>query len=72
VALDGGKDGLSLIRKLLILAGSFLSSGGIMLVEIDERQGESALELAQIYFKDARSCLHKDFSGFDRVLSIQT
>lgn len=55
VALDGGKDGLRLIARLLDQASTYLAPSGILLLEIDITQAETVL------------CLHPDFSG--RVIS---
>jgi release factor glutamine methyltransferase len=72
LALDGGPDGLDLIIRLLENAPKYLSPGGLLLVEIEADQGESALESAQDNFPESEITIHSDFSGHDRVLYIQT
>ena len=72
LALDGGPDGLSLIRKLLQKAPPFLAPGGLILLEIEASQGKTAIELAQKYFKESTIKLHPDLAGHDRLISIQT
>jgi len=72
LALDGGHDGLRLIRHLLAQARHCLTPGGLLLVEIEASQGASALALARSTFEEARICLHQDLAGHDRLLEITT
>ena len=44
VALDGGVDGLAVARRLLAGAPDWLSPGGVVLFECDERQAEAAAD----------------------------
>jgi len=71
LALDGGNDGLSLIHRLLPAAAQNLTSGGLLLLEIEATQGKTAIQLARKYFPDAQTSLRKDFAGQDRLISIQ-
>jgi len=45
-ALDGGDDGLDMVRRLLGGCPAWLSPGGSVLVEISERQARTAMQLA--------------------------
>ena len=72
LALDGGPDGLSLIKKTLQGAQVILNPGAIILLELDEDCGMQALELARKAFPLAENCLEQDLSGLDRYLIIQT
>lgn len=72
LALDGGYDGLNLIRKLLLDAPKHLTSGGLLLLEIDSSQGISALTLAQEAFPEANVQLITDLAGHDRIIQIET
>jgi len=72
LALDGGTDGLDLIRRLLADAPPFLAPEGLILLEIASSHGKAALELAQEFFPEADNQLLKDLSGRDRFISIQT
>jgi release factor glutamine methyltransferase len=45
-ALDGGPDGLQVIRRLLDQSCLYLSPGGLLLVEIENRQGKAVMDLA--------------------------
>ncbi len=52
-ALDGGEDGLDLIRRYLANAPHFLAPGGLILLEIEASQGKSAIKLSQAHFPKA-------------------
>jgi release factor glutamine methyltransferase len=46
VALDGGRDGLGVVRRILARADRWLAPGGTLLVESSRRQAPVAVELA--------------------------
>jgi len=69
-ALDGGPDGLDLIRRLLDEAPRYLRPNGAVCLEIGADQGEAACEAARAAFPDAAIEVRKDFAGRDRVLVI--
>ncbi len=71
VALDGGVDGLVLIRKLLSRTPDLLVPGGLLLMEIEASEGPAALSLACDAFSEAEIHLHKDLAGRDRLLEVQ-
>jgi release factor glutamine methyltransferase len=71
LALDGGRDGLRLIRHLLTDAPDRLLPGGLLLMEIEASEGPAALSLACDIFSNAEIHLHKDLAGRDRILEIQ-
>jgi release factor glutamine methyltransferase len=68
LALDGGDDGLHIIKKIISRAPEFLCSGGSLLLETDPRQME---RIAALYkeadFSDIHT--HADLSGRERVIS---
>lgn len=70
LALDGGKDGLDLIRQLLQQAITRLHSNGAIFLEIGWQQGESALQATQSYFPKAEITILPDFAGHDRIVRI--
>jgi release factor glutamine methyltransferase len=72
VALDGGVDGMVLIRRLLLEAPARLLPGGMLLVEIEASEGPALRSFAQDIFTEAQIHLHKDLAGHDRMLEIQT
>jgi release factor glutamine methyltransferase len=71
VALDGGADGLNLIRRLLSQVPDRLVPGGLLLLEIEASEGPNALSLAYDSFARAQIHLHKDLSGHNRLLEVQ-
>jgi release factor glutamine methyltransferase len=67
LALDGGGDGLDIIRRIISGAPQFLCPGGILLLEADPRQMERiAALLRQAAFTDIQT--RRDLSGKDRVI----
>ena len=70
LALDGGADGLALIRKLLQLAPGWLAPNSMILLEIEASTGLQALDLAHDLFSEAEIRLHQDLAGNDRLLEI--
>ena len=72
VALDGGMDGLTIIRQLVNQAPAVLRPGGSLLIEIGANQGRSASGLARTVFPDADIQVHPDLAGHDRVLEVHT
>lgn len=72
LALDGGPDGLAIIRRLLVQAPGVLEPGGAMLIEIGADQGDAAGRMARTYFPQATVRVHPDLAGRDRVLEVQT
>ena len=71
-ALDGGDDGLDLIRRLLADAPAHLTDGGALLLEMDPRQIESAKRSASAAFPRASVRVVQDLARRDRVLVIDT
>lgn len=71
LALDGGKDGLDLYRKLFQQIKFKLPSQGWKLIsEIDDTQGSIALKEAKKYFPKAQIQIKQDLSKRPRILSI--
>lgn len=70
LALDGGPDGLRLIERLLADASRLLAPDGLLLLEIEATQGESAPALARSYFPTAVVELHLDLAGLPRLVSV--
>lgn len=71
LALDGGEDGLFLIRKLVAMAPEWLSADGLMLMEIEASQRRAVSSLAHEIFPNASIDVSKDLAGRDRLLSIE-
>jgi release factor glutamine methyltransferase len=72
IALDGGRDGLDLIQRLLNITPQWLATNGMMLLEIEATHGDQALRLARRAFPQASLDLHKDLAGRERLLQILT
>lgn len=67
MALDGGKDGLVMYRRLLEQVPSHLEQGGIFAVEIGYDQGKTVSELFKVHGFERIECC-KDLCGNDRVV----
>jgi release factor glutamine methyltransferase len=67
LALDGGGDGLDVIRKIIAGALEFLCPGGMLLLEADPRQMEKIAGLFEKNgFTDVK--IYNDLSGRERVI----
>jgi release factor glutamine methyltransferase len=71
LALEGGPQGLALIRRLLQSGSDRLTSGGLMLLEIEASQGESAAAEARANLPAASIGVMADLAGRDRLLKIE-
>ena len=71
-ALDGGRQGLDLISRLLADAPHLLAPGGLILLEVEAGQGDTAPVLAKKAFPNASVALLKDFAGHPRLVKIDT
>ena len=67
-ALDGGPDGLSIIRRILAEAPPFLKPGGHLLMEIGEDQSKSVTDLLAQQKKLRLKAIRQDYSGLGRIL----
>ena len=71
-ALDGGADGLDLVRRLLREAPAHLKPGAAVLLELDPRQFDEAAAFAAEAMPDARARSVRDLAGRERVLVLET
>ena len=71
VALDGGVDGLDGLRRLMGQAAGRLATDGVMLLEIDEGQGELLSRLAGRLFPGAAVSVENDLAGLERLLVVE-
>jgi release factor glutamine methyltransferase len=68
LALDGGEDGLHLVRTLVAMAPEVLAPGGALVLEIGEGQAAATAELCRAAgLQDVR--VRADLGGVDRVVS---
>ncbi len=70
IALWAGKDGLSLIHRLLAQAPGRLAEDGVLFLEVGYRQGERVEALARAYFPNAQITRHHDWAGHERIVRI--
>ena len=70
LALDGGPDGLRLIESLLQQARGRIHPDGMILLEIENTQGQSASAAARRAFPQANVEVIKDLAGHDRLVVI--
>ncbi len=71
LALDGGADGLSLIRQLLEQLPAKLNSPALVLLETEATLGAETLTLAKEAFPHADVSLLRDLAGLDRLVRIE-
>lgn len=74
LALDGGPDGLEVVRRLISQSQGLLKPSGALLIEIGAAQGDAARKAAETFFPENGTSIriHPDLVGRDRVLEIQT
>ena len=71
LALDGGPDGLQLIQRFLADSPAHLAQNGLLLAEIEARQGSAVLAMAEAAFPTAKRQMIPDLAGHDRLLRIE-
>jgi release factor glutamine methyltransferase len=71
LALDGGEDGLAVIRLLLRQAREKLKPGGALLAEIGSIQGPAVAHYARESFPTADVSVRQDLAGLDRLLIVR-
>ncbi len=70
LALNGGRDGLSVIRKFCSQVIDKIKPGGSILMEIGEGQSEKVAALLRKRFPRAVIKAHRDFAGIERVIQV--
>jgi release factor glutamine methyltransferase len=71
LALDGGADGLALVRRLVATAPRLLAPGGALVLEIGLGQAAATRQLlVDVGLTDLR--VRRDLGGVDRVVSART
>lgn len=71
LALDGGPDGLALIKRCLACAPAHIRAPGILLFEIESSTGNAAIALARKAFPHDKVTLLPDLAGKERLLTIE-
>jgi release factor glutamine methyltransferase len=70
LALDGGADGLDLIRSLLLSAQGHMYKAGRLLIEIEMNQARAVRSLAEDLFPGQKMSVFQDLAGRDRLVAI--
>ena len=70
LALDGGPDGLDLVRRLLVDVPQVCDVGALVLLEIGADQGAAALALAQEVVNPQQAAVLQDYAGLDRIIRL--
>lgn len=71
IALDGGSDGLEIIKKIITQAQSHLRPEGILMLEADARQMKVLVSvLEENSFGNVK--IYKDLAGLERVIAATT
>ena len=71
LALDGGPDGLDVIRRLLGELPRVLAADGVALLEIGADQEVAVLEAATTMAPGWATAVHRDLAGLPRVLELE-
>lgn len=69
-ALDGGSDGLAVIRRLLPQLPGAVARGGTVLLEVGGDQGEAMVRCVAESLPDWACSIHPDLSGSPRVAQL--
>jgi release factor glutamine methyltransferase len=67
-ALDGGADGLAVIRHIVAQAPPILQSSGALFMEMGAGQAERVIALVRSTQQYRQHRVIKDYSGIDRIL----
>jgi release factor glutamine methyltransferase len=67
LALDGGADGLDLVRRIVDAAPSFLRPGGVLAVEVGMGEAPEVAQRMTATFGAIEK--HRDYAGIERVVS---
>ena len=71
LALDGGSDGLDLIKRLLTQCRDHMNPGGMIILEIEECQSESVIKLVDTLIPGVEKAILNDLANHPRILKIQ-
>ncbi len=68
MALDGGEDGLDIVRRIIEQVPRYLKPSGLLLMEIGDDQGAEALSMALQTGAFREAGIIRDLAGKDRIL----
>ena len=70
IALDGGQDGLSYVKQLLVYATQSLRPHGCIMIEIGQGQDTQVIDFIRRFHKNAHFKFSYDLNGIKRIVSI--
>lgn len=70
LALNGGPNGITEIKRMCLQAGEKLCPGGYLLLEIGQGQGKTVSDLLHQALPSAQIEIIRDFANIERVLSL--
>ena len=70
IALDGGEDGLDVVRKLIRQTPEFLKPGGLLALEVGYGQADKVGDLLETTDAFGSIRVLKDYSGIDRIITV--
>jgi release factor glutamine methyltransferase len=71
LGLDGGRDGLNLIRQLIMQIPEYLNDGGVLILEVDERSEISPKSLGISNHHNLRYKVLQDQFGKQRFVRVE-
>jgi release factor glutamine methyltransferase len=71
LALDGGTDGLAVLRRLVAVLPAYLASDGVALLEVGAGQVRSVRRLVEGWPEPGRVGSRRDLGGIERVVRIE-
>lgn len=70
-AVDGGPDGLALIRRIIAISPTYLKPGGVLILEVDSSQADGVAEMMRRDEGFDSALIHKDLEGRKRAVEAQ-
>lgn len=70
LALDGGDDGLDLVRDLLLQVPDVCLPNALILLEIGMEQGQAVIDFANEHLSPKSATVIQDLAGLDRIIQI--
>jgi release factor glutamine methyltransferase len=71
LALNGGEDGLDIIRELIVQTPDKLTSKGVLILEVGQGQATKVESILHKVFPEAVIEVFKDLAGIERVVSMR-
>ncbi|HLE58456.1 MAG TPA: peptide chain release factor N(5)-glutamine methyltransferase [Candidatus Limnocylindria bacterium] len=71
LALDGGVDGLAVLRRLVAELPAYLAPDGVALLEVGAGQARSVRRLVEAWPEPGRVSSRRDLAGIERVVRIE-